>query len=280
MTDVDAIVLDLDGGPMLAACLASIAAQTVKPRRVIVFDNGSRTPTPGATARSECNLGFAGGVNEAVKLATAPLVALINNDVVLDADWLETVLRAMDERTAAVQTILRREDGSIDGAGIAVSDGTYRQLRSVILSREDGEGSAASGAARDRYGSFAVSAAQDDRAWGVSATATLYRRELLRFDERFFAYYEDVELCARLHAAGWKTTVVQQVKATHKGSASASRVNAKYLRTRNRYWVARLHPRVGSIKALLWEDIKLLPRGRSSLRGIIAGLFGTMNDEG
>jgi GT2 family glycosyltransferase len=249
MTDVDVIVLDLDGGPMLAACLASIAAQTVQPRRVIVFDNGSRTPTAGATFRSERNLGFAGGVNAAVRHATAPLVALINNDVVLDADWLETVLGAMDERTAAVQTILRTEGGAIDGAGIDIRDGTYRQIRS-------GE------------------------AWGVSATATLYRRELLRFDERFFAYYEDVELCARLHEAGWQTKVVQEVKATHKGSQSARHVRAKYLRTRNRYWVARLHPGVGSIASLMWEDAKLLLRGRSSLRGMIAGLFGTMNDEG
>jgi GT2 family glycosyltransferase len=241
MTDVDVIVLDLDGGAMLGECLASIAAQNVPPRRVIVFDNGSQMPTPNATVRSERNLGFAGGVNAAVAHSKAPFVALINNDVILDDDWLATVLEAMDGRTAAVQTILRTESGGIDGAGIDISNGTYRQTRG-------GE------------------------AWGVSATATLYRRELLRFDERFFAYYEDVELCARLHEAGWQTKVVQAAKATHKGSRSAKHVQARYLRTRNRYWVARLHPGIGSIRALLWEDAKLLPRGRSSLRGMIAGL--------
>ena len=45
--DVDVVVLDLDGGAMLERCLASIARQTLPPNRVIVFDNGSRTPETG-----------------------------------------------------------------------------------------------------------------------------------------------------------------------------------------------------------------------------------------
>jgi len=250
MSDVDVIVLDVDGGAMLRECLDSIARQTLQPNFVILFDNGSQTPTPNATARSETNLGFAGGVNAALRLATSPFVALINNDVVLDDDWLATVREAIDDKTAAIQTIIRRDAQTIDGAGIDISDGTIRQIVVPIANP-----------------------------WGVSATATLYRRDLLHFDERFFAYYEDVELCARLHEAGWQTRVLPVVKATHRGSQSASRVDAKRLRTRNRYFVARLHRGVGRVPALLWEDGKLLVQGRSSLRGIIQGLFGTMKDE-
>ena len=253
---VDAIVLDVDGGPMLEACIASLPAQTLPPQRIIVFDNGSRTPVraDGVTVlRSETNLGFTGGVNAAFAHVDAELVALINNDVVLDPDWLATLVDAMrtDEKLAAVQTILRDPTGGIDGAGIDISDGTFRQIRS------------------------------DAPAWGVSATAALYRVSALGarvFDPRFFAYYEDVELCARLHAAGWRTRVLPVIKATHRGSQSASILGnrARYLRTRNRYFVARLHPGVGRIGALLWEDARLLARGRSSARGIVAGLCSTL----
>ena len=109
MNDVDVIVLDVDGGAMLQECLSSIERQTLKPNRVIVFDNGSQSPTPHATARSEKNLGFAGGVNAALQYAASPFVALINNDVVLDDDWLETVRNAIDEKTAAIQTVIRRD---------------------------------------------------------------------------------------------------------------------------------------------------------------------------
>lgn len=266
MSDVDVIVLDVDGGAMLAECIASIRAQSV-PSRVVVFDNGSRTPVrldDVAVHRSETNLGFAGGANAAYQLTSAPYVALVNNDVVLDREWLAYVRDAFerDEKLAAVQTIIRRPDGRIDGAGIDISDGTYRQI---------GHG----------YSIGAPLAV----AWGVSATATLYRRAALGthiFDERFFAYYEDVELCARLRRDGWRTAVLPVIKATHRGSHSASILggDALRLRTRNRYVVARLHRGVGSIGALLFEDATLLLRRRSSLRGIVQGLFGRLNAEG
>jgi len=260
MTDVSVIVLDIDGGDMLRACLDSIAAQTLPPSEVIVFDNGSRTPAAERIAfrhglhlfRSPTNLGFAGGNNAAYRHAVGDYIALINNDVILDRDWLAAVSAALDAdpKLAAVQTILRRDETTIDGAGIDISDGTFRQ----------------------------ITWERAPKAWGVSATATLYRREALGetiFDETLFAYYEDVELCARLHEAGWRTEVLPVIKATHRGSQSASLLgsDALRLRTRNRYLVARRHRGVGRIGALLWEDLKLALRGRTSLRGVWQGLF-------
>lgn len=256
MTDVDAIVLDIDGGEMLAACLASIEGA----KRIIVFDNGSRVPTahPGVDIiRSETNLGFARAANEAYRATTAPYVALINNDVVLDRGWMDAVRDALDrdDKLAAVQTIIRRPDGRIDGAGIDISDGTFRQIGHGLAIGAD----------------LAV-------AWGVSATATLYRRAAVGeklFDERLFTYYEDVELSARLRKEGWRTAVLPVVLATHRGSASAGVLGgrAQRLRTRNRYLVARMHRGTGSIVSLLWEDARLALRGRTSLGGVIEGLW-------
>jgi GT2 family glycosyltransferase len=273
MSDVAAIVLDINGGAMLHACLDSLAAQTRPFAEVIVWDN------------SETNLGFAGGNNEAWKQTTTDFVALINNDVVLDPDWLETVMGAMDDDVAAVQTMLRAPDGTIDGAGIDVSDGTIRQVRDERLAVSGWR----LGPPRDesrianresRFGPPPLTANRQSliATWGVSATAALYRRAAVGerpFDPRFFAYYEDVELCARLHEGGWRTVVLPVVKATHRGSASAGVLgrDAQRLRTRNRYFVARMHRGVGRIPALLWEDAKLLVRGRSSLRGIAEGLL-------
>jgi len=256
MSDVSIIVLDIDGGDMLRVCLDSIAAQTLPPREVIVFDNGSRTPVAERISsrpvfRSETNLGFAGGNNAAYRHATGAYIALINNDVILDRDWLATVAAALDAdpKLAAVQTILRRDETTIDGAGIDISDGTFRQIRDVTAS-----------------------------AWGVSATAALYRREALGdaiFDETLFAYYEDVDLCARLHEAEWRTAVLPVIKATHLGSRTAPILgsDALRLRTRNRYLVARRHRGVGRIGALLIEDLKLALRGHTSFRGMWQGLF-------
>jgi GT2 family glycosyltransferase len=256
MNDIDVIVLDIDGGAMLDECLASIRAQSV-PSRILVFDNASSTPTKDAVERSAQNLGFAGGANAALRHSSAPYVALVNNDVVLKPDWLAQVRDALDRdpQLGAVQTIIARPDGRIDGAGIDISDGTFRQI----------------GHGHTVGAPLAV-------AWGVSATATLYRRAAIGerfFEERFFAYYEDVELSARLRATGWRTAVLPVVAAVHRGSKTASVLgrDALRLRTRNRYLVARMHHGVGRIRALLWEDARLLLRGRSSLRGIAQGLF-------
>ena len=206
--------------------------------------------------RSETNIGFAAGVNAALEQSTAPYVAVINNDVVLDRDWLAVTRQVLDvdEKAGAVQTIIRRDERTIDGGGIDISDGTFRQ--------------AGHGMPIDT--TFL-------HAWGVSATATLYRRSAIgarMFEPRFFAYYEDVELSARLHEGGWRTVVAPVVKATHRGSASAPLLGrrAVYLRTRNRYFVARMHRSAGRIRALLVEDMKLFMRGKSSMRGVIEGL--------
>jgi GT2 family glycosyltransferase len=289
MSEVSVIVLDIDGGDMLRACLDSIAAQTLPPREVIVFDNGSRTPVaervafrPGLNLfRSETNLGFAGGNNQAYGHATGGYIALVNNDVILDRDWLATVVAALDAdpKLAAVQTILRRDETTIDGAGIDISDGTIRQ--------------AGSGWSVDRLPGCQVAELPEKQSglagnlatwqpgnpvWGVSATAAIYRREALGpaiFDETLFAYYEDVDLCARLHEEAWRTAVLPVIKATHRGSQSASLLggDSLRLRTRNRYLVARRHRGVGRIGALLLEDVKLALRGRTSIRGLLQGLF-------
>ncbi len=260
---VDVIVLDVDGGEMLQRCFDSLVEQTVKPRRIIVFDNGSRVPVQDRLRgdadimRSDRNIGFAAGANAAYQESGAPLIALVNNDVILDRDWVAELGAAFDDAgIGAAQTVIRRDETTVDGAGIDISDGTIRQIG---------------------YG--LPIGTPLTLAWGVSATAAIYRREAAGdhlFDARFFAYYEDVELSARLHQSGWRTVVLPVVKATHRGSASAPLLghDAARLRTRNRYWVARRHPGVGRIASLLAEDLRLLPRGRSSLRGIVQGLFG------
>ena len=239
MTEVSVIVVDAGGGEMLRQCLASIEAQSHEPLEVIVHDNSAN------------NIGFAGGVNAAYAKSRGEYIALVNNDALLDGDWLETVVGAMsDPKLAAVQTIIRRDESTIDGAGIDISDGTFRQIT------------------------------QPSQAWGVSATAALYRRTAIGarfFDERFFAYYEDVDLCARLHEEGWTNRVLPVVKASHRGSASASLLgrDALRLRTRNRYWVARRHRGVGRIGALLFEDFKAFVRRPSiaRIRGVWEGLL-------
>ena len=253
---------------MLDALLASMAAQTIPFRKVIVWDNGSTVPTASRIApsplpirihRSEKNLGFSGGINHAMYLTDAPFVAWINSDARLEPTWSEGLLGAIaDSGVAAAQAINVADDGSVDGAGINIDDGTYRQ---------DARGWSVDEVAH-----------RAKEPWGISATAALYRTRALRdvaygpfvLHPDFVLYYEDVELSARLREAGWRLAIVRAPLAHHGGSKSARlEPRADRMRVRNRYWVHRLHPDVGRKSALLFEDAARITRAtaRFDLRG-------------
>ena len=82
--------------------------------------------------RSETNIGFAAGVNEAFRRTSAGYVALINNDVVLDRDWLAATKQVLDidDKAAAVQTIIRRDARA---SGEFEPEREYRGHSAVLL---------------------------------------------------------------------------------------------------------------------------------------------------
>lgn len=255
--DVEIIVLDWDGGELLINCLHSIEGQTQKPARVIIFDNGSRLPVyqrlskgllsiPYEILRSDTNIGFTGGINQAMQQVRTPFVAWVNNDVVLSRQWIEKLIPAIggEGKVAGSQSLILRDKKTIDGAGITIDEGVFRQIG---------------------HGQPLGKMKQFPPPWGISATAAVFRTHALReaavngaiLHPRFFAYYEDVELSARLRQRGWKFKLVPEPLAMHRGSASAVRLGREgfRLRVRNRYLVARMHRGVGSVSALLAEDV-------------------------
>jgi len=205
-----------------------------------------------------------------MKEVNGTLVALINNDVVLDREWMATLLpHFADLNLCAAQTILVDRSGNIDGAGIEIVGGRVRQL-----------------AHRARLDQL-----ETGKFWGVSATAAIYRCASLRavaigeniLHPEFFAYYEDVELAARLLGAGFTMHLVPRPLAIHEGSASASILRARslFLRVRNRYFLSRLHPLLVSRRSLLIEDVRRAAGALLELRigqawtitcGVLAGI--------
>lgn len=282
-SDTAAIVLDVDG-ESTERCLRSLLAQSIGFHEIIVVDNGSSMLLRDRLEadlldrvrliRLETNTGFTGGVNRAMQEVQTKFVALINNDVVLDPEWTAVLLSHFgDSNLCAAQTILLDRSGNIDGAGIEITGGRVRQL--------------AHHATLQQFDSA--------KFWAVSATAAIYRCDSLRsvafgddiLHPEFFAYYEDVELAARLHAAGFTMHLVPQPLATHEGSASASILGARalLLRVRNRYFVSRLHPMLLSRPSLLVEDARRAVRALLQLRighvwaitrGLVAGICGAL----
>lgn len=233
--DVDAVVVNRDGGEALFRALASLRAQRDVVLSVVVVDNASSPaererlaalePAPRVIAFSR-NLGFAGAANEGIARTGAPFVLLVNNDAVLEPDYaarLAAVL-AGDGRLAAAQGLVLSEDGArIDSAGL---EWNGRGEAVPVLSGARSDAAPA--------GVFPVT--------GVSATATLYRRAALdgvaeagvAFEGSYFAYYEDVDLSLRLARAGWRFACDPRATARHEGSLTGRRTPF-----RRALWTAR-----------------------------------------
>ncbi|MDE3077159.1 MAG: glycosyltransferase, partial [Chloroflexota bacterium] len=99
-----------NGARLLRPCLQSLRRQTFQSFDVLVVDNGSRDESLAVLSAEfpdvrvvswPANRGFAAAVNEGVRQAAGEMVALLNNDMELDARWLEALVAALCGEPAA-----------------------------------------------------------------------------------------------------------------------------------------------------------------------------------
>ncbi len=240
--DVTAIVVTWNSAEDLPVALASLqdAAET------IVVDNASsdasaeRARALGArTVANAENVGFARAANQGLREAATPLVLLLNPDAELRPGSLDALLRALDSdaRAAVVGPRTRNQDGSIQVSfGADLTPSSERRQRRLVrgVSRRhpdvmrEVESLAASGHAPD---------------W-VSGSCWLARRQALvdadGFDEGYFLYEEDADLCRRLRSAGWRILYTPAAEVVHRLGRSAARsgdrARREYDRSHLRYY--------------------------------------------
>jgi GT2 family glycosyltransferase len=193
----------------LDRCLESLARQSLPPEAIAVYDTGEdparfeaeRAAHPGLLFESGPNRGYAGGANRVVDRLASEATALdyilvLNPDVELDPDFSVRLIEGIDCRprvAIATGKLLRPDRRTLDTAGIRFPrHGRPRDRGSDVLDRGQFDArefvDAASGAAM----MLRVSTLDDLALEG----------EL--FDESFFAYHEDTDLCWRARRFGWQ----------------------------------------------------------------------------
>jgi GT2 family glycosyltransferase len=216
---VSVVIPNLNGRHLLGRCLERLRQQTVTDVETIVVDNGSEDdsvafveshfPETQVVALSE-NRGFAGGMNAGIERARGAYVALLNNDAEADPRWVEELLACLERhpRAAAVTSKLLLADGrnTVDGAGDS--------LTPSFLPYPRGHGEPDRGQFEEEVEVFSPAGA-----------ASLWRRSALDdvglFDERFFAYYEDVDLGFRARLKGYECWYAPKAVAYHHRGATA-----------------------------------------------------------
>jgi GT2 family glycosyltransferase len=223
-SSVAVIVVNSNGGELLQRALRTVAAQTLPPRRVVVVDNASvdgsvdgleeRHPTV-EVIRLDQNVGFGAANNIGVQAASdCRWVALLNPDAFPEPRWLEALLEAAGTEPEysffASRLLLADDPGKLDGTG------DVYHVSGLAFRRDHGR--AVESVARPGAEVFSPCAA-----------AAMYERsafvEVGGFDDRYFAYLEDVDLAFRLRLAGHRCLYVPDSTVLHVGSPSTGRTS-------------------------------------------------------
>lgn len=220
------IIPNWNGLDFIEDCLQALRQQTLA-HTVIVVDNGSkdgsmeliRDKYPEVQLHAfEDNAGFAGGVNRGIRPALEQgfeYVVLLNNDAVAAPDWLERLVAAAEAYTEAgiiTSKIRHYEDNRLD------STGDFYSVWGFAFPR-----------GRDEEDRGQYDGPDKREIFAGSGGASLYRTDVLReiglFDERFFAYFEDVDISFRAQLAGWKVRYEPAAVVRHRIGQTSRRAN-------------------------------------------------------
>lgn len=221
MPRVSVIIPTWNGAELLRVALRSLDAQRWRDFEVIVVDNASADDTLAMTTREfpdarqvrlPENRGFAAAVNAGIDEARGEIIVLQNNDTEADPGWLAALVAGLDRHPEAGSCASKMLDFSdrtrIDAAGDQMA------LQATSIGRGERDGPEFS---RERY------------VFSACAGAAAYRREVFEtiggFDERFFAYLEDVDVGFRAQIAGYRCVYLPDAVIYHRGGATSDRIS-------------------------------------------------------
>ena len=177
--------------------------------------------------KSETNSGFGAGNNLGAKSANGEFLLLLNPDTKIYDDAVERMLDflAKHSEIGALTPLIYQADGKNLQRHFF---GRFQSLSSLIL--------------RNQAGKMPKKTADFFYAEMITAAALMIRRELfqklLGFDQKFFMYLEDEDLCRRITKLGYKNVVLATAKVIHFEGKSSSDFEKKkfYYKSQNYYW--------------------------------------------
>lgn len=223
MCEVTIIIPNYNGEKYLGICLDALYTNTETKIEVIVVDNGSADDSliyvekaypQTRIIRLDKNYGFCKAVNEGIKASITEYILLLNNDTKIKKGFVENLLRRikMNEKIFSVEAKMIQwgDRNLIDSAG------TYYNALGWAFSRGKDQ-------SVEKYQSCS-------KVFAVCAGAAIYRRKIFDeiglFDERHFAYLEDIDIGYRAKIQGYWNLYEPRAKVIHVGSASSgSRYN-------------------------------------------------------
>jgi len=230
---VSVIILNWNQKMLLNDCLESVLSTDYPEMEVIVSDNGSTDGSVDLVKKkfpdiilieNNSNLGFCVGNNVAIKQAKGDIIVLLNNDTLVDGEWVKEIVDAMNQPNVGVVGCKL----IFAGTNLIQSLGYVLDLFGYYINQ---------GLLDENIEQLESSTVDVDY---VSGAALAIRRDIINevglLDPRFYAYFEDVDWCYRVKTIGYRVVVAQKAVVHHFGSVSwnSSAFKKVYLTERNR----------------------------------------------
>ena len=182
------------------------------------FMRSSNYPIDIVLIKNDENLGFAPAVNQGIKAAKSEYIYSVNNDVELEWNALEEIIKAMDESIEFGDNPFSIQSKMIQHYNRKLIDDAGDEYTILAWTKKIGDGQPV-----ERYN-------EKREIFSSCAGAALYRKSVLEeiglFDDNFFAYVEDIDLAYRSQIYGYKNYFCPNSIVYHYGSAtSGSRYN-------------------------------------------------------
>lgn len=266
---IAAVVVTYSAAPeMLDACLAAIRADGGVSQIIVVDTGGTAAPSDdGVELLRIANRGYGAAANAGFRRAVehgADAVMLLNDDVVLRAGWRAPLVAELtgDRVGAAQPKLMHAGSDLVNSLGVAIgSDGAGTDIG-------DGEVEMPGGEAHDI----------EIFSGGAVLLSRAFMEDTGGFDERWFLYYEDVDLALRGAGRGWRYRLTPDSVGDHARSTStaADPDRTWYLQERNRLWATFRFQRPSIIAGALWLSLRRLrhPPRVVHAKALAAGLAG------
>ncbi|WP_346875561.1 glycosyltransferase family 2 protein [Rothia sp. (in: high G+C Gram-positive bacteria)] len=172
---------------------------------------------------SSTNLGFGGANNLGFAASTSEYVAFVNPDVAVDYGSLDGLAQIINETQGLVSPQLINSDGSLQPNGRGWPVMAHKVLNRLAPQRVDG-----------KYRIFANPGEMAQVPWFIGAVVASTRENFLKlgpWDEHFFVYYEDTDLCLRARKQGINSYVVGDHQWTHGWARATAKFNKNFFRS-------------------------------------------------
>jgi N-acetylglucosaminyl-diphospho-decaprenol L-rhamnosyltransferase len=236
---------------LLRDCLASLLGEgrPARPMTVTVVDNDSGDGTVESVraefpevdlVASRENLGFSRASNIAIRRGGARYVLVLNPDTRVPAGSLDRLLELMDERAeiGIAGCRLELEDGSLDHAA-------KRSFPTPLSALGHFTGVGRRLGAHGRLAAYRAPSVDEGPVDAVNGAFMLMRRAALDevglFDEGYWMYMEDLDLCYRFAAAGWVTWYESSVAVTHVKAGTSGKLRRPRLNYHFHYGMLRFY---------------------------------------